>query len=252
MEQSKQVMEVFNSQEFGSIRVIQEGERFLFCARDIAAALGYAKPQNAVQQHCRYALKRGIPHPQSPDKQIIMTFLPEGDVYRLIIGSKLPSAERFERWVFDEVLPSIRKHGGYITDKLREALSASEEKRARLIDMLGAERSANTLLQLENGILAGKAEYYDVFVDTDYCTNLRMTAKQIGVPERRFILWLQIKHYLYRAPTGTLLPYAEAYRRGLLVVKDYCRNGHSGCYTLFTPLGKQYFYNRRKDIMEVI
>ena len=238
MEQSKQAMEVFNSQEFGSIRIIQEDEKFLFCARDVAAALGYAKPQNAVQQHCRYALKRGIPHPQSPDKQIIMTFLPEGDVYRLIIGSKLPSAERFERWVFDEVLPSIRKTGFYIADKLRDALAA--------------ERSANTLLQLENGILAGKAEYYDAFVDTDYCTNLRMTAKQIGVPERRFILWLQIKHYLYRAPTGTLLPYAEAYRRGLFVVKDYCRNRHSGCYTLFTPLGKQYFYNRRKDIMEVI
>ena len=238
MEQSKQAMEVFNSQEFGSIRIIQEDEKFLFCARDVAAALGYAKPQNAVQQHCRYALKRGIPHPQSPDKQIIMTFLPEGDVYRLIIGSKLPSAERFERWVFDEVLPSIRKTGFYIADKLRDALAA--------------ERSANTLLQLENGILAGKAEYYDAFVDTDYCTNLRVTAKQIGVPERRFILWLQIKHYLYRAPTGTLLPYAEAYRRGLFVVKDYCRNRHSGCYTLFTPLGKQYFYNRRKDIMEVI
>ena len=238
MEQSKQAMEVFNSQEFGSIRIIQEDEKFLFCARDVAAALGYAKPQNAVQQHCRYALKRGIPHPQSPDKQIIMTFLPEGDVYRLIIGSKLPSAERFERWVFDEVLPSIRKTGFYIADKLREALAA--------------ERSANTLLRLENGILAGKAEYYDAFVDTDYCTNLRVTAKQIGVPERRFILWLQIKHYLYRAPTGTLLPYAEAYRRGLFVVKDYCRNRHSGCYTLFTPLGKQYFYNRRKDIMEVI
>ena len=238
MEQSKQAMEVFNSQEFGSIRIIQEDKKFLFCARDVAAALGYAKPQNAVQQHCRYALKRGIPHPQSPDKQIIMTFLPEGDVYRLIIGSKLPSAERFERWVFDEVLPSIRKTGFYIADKLRDALAA--------------ERSANTLLQLENGILAGKAEYYDAFVDTDYCTNLRITAKQIGVPERRFILWLQIKHYLYRAPTGTLLPYAEAYRRGLFVVKDYCRNGHSGCYTLFTPRGKQHFYNRRKDIMEVI
>ena len=246
------VMEVFNSTEFGSIRVIREGDKLLLCGRDVALALGYATPQKAIRDHCRCVLKRSIPHPQNPAKLIEMSFLTEGDVYRLIIRCKLPCAEQFERWVFDEVLPSIRKQGFYMTDKLRKQLAASEDKRAALEKLLGLEQTANALLQLENGVLAGKAEYYDAFVDADYCTNLRTTAKQIGVPEKKFVLWLQIKHYLYRAPTGTLLPYAEPYKRGLFTVRDYCRNGHSGCYTLFTPLGKRYFYHRRNDIMEVI
>ena len=109
------MMEVFNNSEFGSVRVIQEGERILLCGRDVALALGYATPQKAIRDHCRYVLKRNIPHPQSPDKLIELSFLTEGDVYRLIMGSKLPGAERFERWVFDEVLPSIRKQGFYMT-----------------------------------------------------------------------------------------------------------------------------------------
>ena len=247
----KSMMEVFNNSEFGSVRIIQEGERILLCGRDVALALGYATPQKAIRDHCRYVLKRNIPHPQSPDKLIELSFLTEGDVYRLIMGSKLPGAERFECWVFDEVLPSIRKQGFYMTDKLKEQLAASESQRKKLERILGLEQAENTMLQLENSVLSGKAAYYDAFVDASYCTNFRVTAKQLGVPERKLILWLQIKHYLYRAPTGTLLPYADAYRRGLFVVKDYCRNGHTGSYTLFTPYGKRFFLKYRNDILEV-
>lgn len=247
----KSMMEVFNNSEFGSVRIIQEGERILLCGRDVALALGYATPQKAIRDHCRYVLKRNIPHPQSPDKLIELSFLTEGDVYRLIMGSKLPGAERFECWVFDEVLPSIRKQGFYMTDKLKEQLAASESQRKKLERILGLEQAENTMLQLENSVLSGKAAYYDAFVDASYCTNFRVAAKQLGVPERKLILWLQIKHYLYRAPMGTLLPYADAYRRGLFAVKDYCRNGHTGSYTLFTPYGKRFFLKYRNDILEV-
>jgi len=113
----KNKLEIFNNTEFGSVRIIQEGDKYLFCGLDVAAALGYAKPRNAITSHCRYALKRGVPHPQAESKEIEMLFIPEGDVYRLITHSKLPSADRFEKWVFDEVLPNIRKHGVYITDE---------------------------------------------------------------------------------------------------------------------------------------
>lgn len=85
--------------------------------------LGYERPANAIQNHCRYTLKRGIPHPQSPSRQIEMSFIPESDLYRLIVRSKLPEAEQFERWVFEEVLPAIRQYGGYLTpQKIEEAL----------------------------------------------------------------------------------------------------------------------------------
>lgn len=101
-------MEIFKNPEFGSVRVIDEDGKYLFCGMDVAVALGYSNPRDAIARHCRCVVKRDVPHPQNPDCKISMTFIPEGDIYRLIVHSKLPSAERFERWVFDEVLPSIR------------------------------------------------------------------------------------------------------------------------------------------------
>ena len=71
--------------------------------------------EKMLGDHCRYPLKRGIPHPQNPNKQILAIFVPESDLYRLIAHSRLPAAEKFERWVFDEVLPNVCKHGMYAT-----------------------------------------------------------------------------------------------------------------------------------------
>lgn len=105
--------QIFNSAEFGEIRTIIEDGKILFCGSDAAKALGYKKPANAVTDHCRYTLKRSIPHPQNPDKQLEMLFISEGDLYRLIAKSELPGADRFESWIFDEVLPTIRQTGQY-------------------------------------------------------------------------------------------------------------------------------------------
>ena len=101
-------MEIFRNSEFGSIRVIEEDGKYLFCGSDVAKALGYSNPRKAVRDHARGGTKRSIPT-ASGDQT--MTFLPEGDVYRLIVHSRLPGAERFEKWVFDEVLPTIRRTG---------------------------------------------------------------------------------------------------------------------------------------------
>ena len=87
-------MEIFKNPEFGSIRVIEENGKYLFCGTDVAAALGYSNSRDAIIRHCRYVVKRDAPHPQSPDRKISMTFIPEGDLYRLIVHSKLPSAEQ--------------------------------------------------------------------------------------------------------------------------------------------------------------
>ena len=105
-------IQLFNNPEFGEIRTLEtETGRILFCGKDVATALGYAKPQNAILTHCRYALKQGVPHPQSPDKTIEIAFIPESDVYRLAFSSKLPNAERFTEWVTEKVLPSIMQIG---------------------------------------------------------------------------------------------------------------------------------------------
>lgn len=95
------------------LRTYEEGGKVWFVACDAAKMLGYAKPANAIKAHCRYTLKRGIPHPQSSNLKLEVNVIPEGDLYRLIAHSELPVAEKFESWVFDEVLPAIRRTGSY-------------------------------------------------------------------------------------------------------------------------------------------
>ncbi|WP_456267674.1 hypothetical protein M1D97_10430 [Kushneria sp. AK178] len=97
--------------EQSNVRVLQsdDGEA-LFVALDVALALGYSKPRNAIERHCKGALKRGAP---TAGGEQMVTVIREPDVYRLIVRSKLASAERFEAWVFEEVLPTIRQHGRY-------------------------------------------------------------------------------------------------------------------------------------------
>ena len=106
-------IQIFNSPEFGEIRTVLIDGQPWFVGRDIAKALGYARPDNAVATHCKHSLKQGVPSLQSSDKEVEATIIPEGDMYRLISKSKLKSAEQFEEWVFDEVLPTIRKTGQY-------------------------------------------------------------------------------------------------------------------------------------------
>lgn len=106
-------IEIFKNEEFGEVRTIEKNGSVLFCGSDIAKALGYARPADAISAHCKGVCV--LPTPSAGGVQNTK-FITEGDIYRLIAHSKLPSAERFERWVFDEVLPSIRKNGGYISN----------------------------------------------------------------------------------------------------------------------------------------
>ena len=252
-------MEIFKNPEFGSVRVIDEDGKYLFCGVDVAKALGYTKPQNAIDRHCPHALKRGIgvqtgkKADGTPAVQMVeMLFIPEGDVYRLIVHSKLPSAERFERWVFDEVLPSIRQHGAYLTREKLWEVATSPEALLKLCSDLLAEREKNAALQADNARLQGKAVYYDLFIDLRHSTNLRTTAKELEVPERRFVRFLLERRYVYRAPSGCVLPYAKGSNEGLFCVKDFCRNGHTGSYTLVTPKGKLHFAELRSLILVTV
>ena len=117
IKEQSQVMTFNFSESKSEIRNVFVNNEPHFVASDIAKALGYSKPRNAIKQHCRYALKQGIPHPQSKTKQLQVLVIPESDVYRLIMSSTLPSAQKFERWVMEEVLPSIRKKGYYLAVK---------------------------------------------------------------------------------------------------------------------------------------
>lgn len=233
-------MEIFKNEEFGSVRIIEEDGKYLFCASDVAKALGYSRPNDAVARHCRATVKRSSP---ISGKIQEINFIPEGDVYRLIVHSKLPSAERFERWVFDEVLPSLRANGIYITDPLVKQIVEDPDYLYALWDTL---KRQNERLQSQDEIISAqseeldlndcliddlswKANYYDDFIDEGDGVTFRVAAKQIGTPERALVSLLIGCHYLYRCD-GRLLPYADKRCAGLFVVRER--------RTLITPKGK--------------
>lgn len=109
-------LEIFENEEFGEIRTIEVDNRIYFVASDIAKALAYKNTSKAIKDHCRWVTKRYIPHPQNKNKKLEVNTIPEGDIYRLVANSELPNAEKFESWIFDEVLPTIRKTGGYVNN----------------------------------------------------------------------------------------------------------------------------------------
>lgn len=113
-------LKVFSSTEFGELGVMLIDGKEYFPATQCAKILGYASPKDAITRHCKGALKRRLP---TAGGEQYVKFIPEGDLYRLIVSSKLPSAEKFERWVFDEVLPTLRKTGSYGAVNIEEIIA---------------------------------------------------------------------------------------------------------------------------------
>ena len=227
---------LFNSEEFGNVRTLQEGDKIYFCGSDVARALEYSEPHKAVARHCKGGMKRPILTNGGVQEMIV---IPEGDVYRLIVSSKLPSAERFERWLFDQVVPSIRQHGAYITENLLQQFMDNPQMIYALADTMLKERKRADGLDAALQEALPKAEYYDAYVNPDDCTNIRATAKELQIPERQFCKFLVEAKFMYRCPAGNLMPYNKPGNEGMFIVRDYCTSsGHKGVYTLITPLGK--------------
>ena len=105
-------LQVFNNEDFGQVRTLEEDGQILFCGADVARALGYSNTRDALQRHCKGVVKRDT---QTKSGVQEMSFIPESDLYRLAFSSKLPTAEQFTDWVTQEVLPSIRRYGGYLS-----------------------------------------------------------------------------------------------------------------------------------------
>ena len=121
-------LQVFENPRFGAIRTLEEGGKVFFCGKDVCAALGYSNTRDALSRHCKGVVKRDTPT-QSGIQE--MNFIPEGDIYRLAAKSELPGADKFESWIFDDVLPSIRKHGAYISDKSKQMAIEAKHMNAR-------------------------------------------------------------------------------------------------------------------------
>ena len=243
-------MQVFKNEQFGEVRTVEENGRILFCGSDVAKALGYeANPQDAIRRHCKDdgCVIHAVIDSMGREQQT--KFITEGNLYRLITHSKLSSAEKFEKWVFDEVLPSIRKHGAYMTPEKLEEVILNPDTMIKLCTALKEEQDKNKALQVvnsrltvDNQIMQPKAEYFDELVDRNLLTNFRETAKQLNVKERVFINFLLEKKFVYRNKKGKLMPYADK-NDGLFELKEGFneKTNWSGTQTLITPKGRETF-----------
>ena len=250
-------LEIFKNSNFGEVRTIVENDEILFCAIDVARALGYKNTRDAIQKHCKRGVSRNTTHPQSPDKTIEMIFIPESDVYRLIIKSKLPQAEEFEIWVFEEVIPSIRKHGGYLTPQAIEEALVNPDTLIQLATILKEEKEKNETLTLVNkqqeqiiNELQPKATYYDLILQCkdllsitqiakDYGRGgawLNKTLNQLGIQYKLRDTWLLYSKYADKGYTGSKT-------QNYVDKEGYT---HSKMYTYWTQKGRLFIYEKLK------
>lgn len=241
-------LQIFNNPEFGEIRTITiDGEPWLV-GKDVAAALGYSNPQEAIRNHVEDEDKR-VSEILTPGGKQKAPIINEPGLYSLVMSSKLPTAKKFKRWVTYEVLPSIRKHGAYMTPDTLQAAILNPDTMIQLCQQLKSEQEKNVALKAENAkltvdkqIMQPKADYFDELVERNTLTNFRETAKQLGVPPKRFLEFLIDHKYVYRDKRGKLLPYEDK-NIGLFEVKETFneKTSWSGTQTLVTPKGRETF-----------
>lgn len=245
-------LQIFKNEEFGKIRTVEKNDVVYFAGSDVAKALGYAIPHKAVQTHCKGVLKWNIPT-DSGNQDVL--FITEGDVYRLIMRSKLPSAERFESWVMDEVLPSIRKNGGYIAGQetmtddelLAKALMVANNKiaeRDRIIEHQKAKIEydrpktifADAVATSNTSILVG-----------DLAKIICQNGVQIG--QKRLFAWLRENGYLMKNGSSYNMPIQRYVQQGLFEVKERSIQNPDGSVRItitpkVTGKGQLYFVNK--------
>ena len=239
---------IFENPEFGAVRsILIDGDPW-FVAADVCKALELEKTNRALSRLDDD--EKGAHSVSTPGGRQRMSIISESGLYSLILGSRKPEARAFKRWITHEVIPSIRKHGAYMTDSLLDALEAHPEAVPEYLNRLRSENARNRELTRRLRLALPKAEYYDAFVDPADCTNIRTTAKELGVPEKQFTRYLEEKKYLFRDKNRRLFPRAVKKSAGLFLVRDfYTERGKLGHYTLITPAGKRHFLERTDEIL---
>lgn len=237
-------LKLFNNPEFGTIRVVTiEGEPWLV-GKDVATALGYSNTKDALAAHVDDEDKRVIQRSENTTLEIPnrgLTIINESGLYSLVLSSKLPTAKKFRRWVTSEILPSIRKTGGYIQGQ--QELSPEElMAKALLVAQKTLEARDKRIADLssQNELMKPKADYFDRLVDRNTLTNFRETAKQFGIAPKKFVSFLIENKFVYRDKRGRLLPTGDK-NDGLFEVKECVndKNKWSGTQTLITPKGRE-------------
>lgn len=240
-------IQIFNYQS-NEVRTVEMGGEPWFVLKDVCNILGISKYRDTAAR--LDADERGSVEVDTLGGTQQVIAVNESGLYHVILRSDKPEAAPFRKWVTSEVLPSIRKNGGYIAGQ--EQLTPEElmAKALLVANKTLADREAriceltvqNSQLTVEKQIMQPKAEYFDELVDRNLLTNFRETAKELGIKPKAFVAWLLEKKFLYRDQKGKLLP-REDKNNGLFEVKE-AKNDKpqwSGVQTLITPKGRETF-----------
>lgn len=195
----------FNHEKFGETRVVDKNGDIWFIASDVASALGYAKPNNAINNHCRNINKINYPETGQP-----INIISESDVYRLVMRSKIPDAELFQDWVVEEVLPSIRKHGAYATDVTIDKILNDPDFGIQLLLQLKEERQKRKEAEHTNKILT---HHNKVYVATEIAKELGFRSA-IALNKKLSELGIQFKS------NGTWVMYSKYANMGYVNIKQ--------------------------------
>lgn len=221
-------LQIFNNREFGLIRTIELEGKPYFMASDVAKALGYIRPNDAINQHCRATVKHST---LISGKMQEVNFIGEGDMYRLITHSKLESAERFETWVFDEVLPSIRKHGIYATDSVIDNILNNPDFGIELLTKLKEERTARVEAEKKNAILTHVNKTYTM---TEIAKELNMKS---AVQLNKMLSEKKIQYHI----NGTWVMYSKYSNLGYEEIKqEVLDSGRVIYHRRITQLGREF------------
>ena len=218
-------LQIFKNPEFGAIRTIEKDGEPWFVGKDVAAALGYEKPTDAVRKHVDVE-DRGISKMETPSGAQETTIINESGLYSLVLSSKLPGAKQFKRWITSEVIPSIRKHGGYLTpDKLEEVL-LKPDTLIQLAQNLKAEQEKRKALEVKMEEQKPKvlfAESVEAAKTSILIGELAKLLKQngINIGQNRLFEWLRNNGYLIkRQGSDYNMPTQRAMEMGLFEIKE--------------------------------
>lgn len=253
-------LQIFNSPEFGQVRMIVEDDKILFCASDVASALKYSNISKAINDHCPHITKRyiGVETGTKADgtpaiQNVQMNFIPEGDIYRLVVRSKLPTAIKFEGWVFDDIIPSIRKHGGYLTPAKIEEVLSNPDTIIKLATELKQERAKR--IEHEQKIEADKpkvlfAEAVETAKSSILVGELAKLIKQNGIDigQQRLFNFMRENGYLIKQKGSAYnMPTQKSMNLGLFEIKERTINHSDHVEIVKTPKvtgkGQIYFIN---------
>ena len=254
-------LEIFNNQEFGTIRTTEiNGEPF-FVGKDVAEVLGYSNSRKALADHVDPEDKMdGVTIRDSIGRDQNPVFISESGVYALVFSSKLPNAKHFKHWVTSEVLPTIRKHGAYATPATIESIIADPDNGIRLLQALKEEQEKRKELEAKNAEMKPKALFADAVSASKTSIligDLAKILKQNGIDigQKRLFAWLRDNGYLIKGGSSKNMPTQRAMEMGLFVVKEGSYVNGEGVNvttktTKLTGKGQIYFINKFKEMQE--